>query len=127
MRSGRRWNIRRDLQIAFKHTKAAFDIGQTFVALYNMRGIEVPDVGEQDQLAVVALGLADGGLVDAVGEPVGVIVRLQVASQSRVGHRMLEAAVGTSVTGLATAFGLTGVLGIELGHEFLGQCSDHFH
>ena len=47
------------------------------------------------------------------------IVRLRIAGQSRVGQRMLEATVGPSITGLATAVGLSGVLGIELGHEFL--------
>lgn len=44
---GQSMEYRRNFQIALEHTKAAFDVGQALVALHDVFGSEVGDIGQK--------------------------------------------------------------------------------
>jgi hypothetical protein len=74
-------------------------VGQTLVAIDHFLGIEVPRVGEQDQLAVEGFLALQGLLVEVPTEA----IRLQDPRQASFLHRFGEAQVGATIRGLATA------------------------
>src|SRR3546814_6791320 len=96
---------RGDLQIALEHAKAALDVGQALVALHDLRGAEVADIGQQHQLAVETLGARDGVDIDVVAEAFGLVIGVHEPRQFRLRHGPLETAVGAAIAGLAAACG----------------------
>ncbi len=46
-----------DLEIALQYVESTFDVGEALVALDDVGGTEVVDVGQQHQLAVEGLGV----------------------------------------------------------------------
>src|SRR3546814_1044662 len=88
---------RGDLQIALEHAKAALDVGQALVALHDLRGAEVADIGQQHQLAVETLGARDGVDIDVVAEAFGLVIGVHEPRQFRLRHGPLETAVGAAI------------------------------
>ena len=108
-----------DQQIALEDAEPAFNVGQTLVALDDLGGAEVRNIGQQHELAVEALGGCDGGFVNGVAEAVGCVVGSNEARQFGITDGLLETTLGAAIARFTAPLGYPFILCAELGNELL--------
>lgn len=123
---------RGDVEFALENPEAAFDIGQGFIAVDDLGGRQILDVGHQDQFAVKELRARLGFGVDSVSKQGGVEVQAHDPGQTGVDDGGVELQGGAFIGELAAFEPFPLVLSLEFLRpdlalcEYLGQAGRTF-
>jgi hypothetical protein len=71
---------RGDFQIGFQDPEPSLNICEAFVAINDILGLEVEDIGQKNEFPIKSLRLCDGVLVHFVSEHFCLIIRLDESS-----------------------------------------------
>lgn len=106
-------------------SKAALDVGKRAVTRDDRLGIKRLEAGDQQPLAIEALGGGERLLVDIKAQALGVETRMDdAAAKALLEQRLVKALIGASIRGGPTAQRLAGLLRIEPFGKALAERGD---